>query len=101
MKKIINGKKYNTDTAVIIGYHSNGYYSNNFNYVEESLYRKKTGEFFLHGEGGAMTKYAKSSGDNWGYGEMIIPLTEQEARSWAEKNLDCDEYENAFGEVAE
>lgn len=31
----------------------------------------------------------------------IKPLTEEEARKWAEKHLSVYEYENAFGQVSE
>ena len=102
MKKIINGKKYNTETAKEIGCWSNNYYCNDFNYCKETLYRKQTGEYFLYGHGGAMSKYSQSCGQNtWSGGSEIIPMTETEAREWAEEHLDCDEYEEIFGEVEE
>ena len=101
MKKIINGKKYNTETAEFIGDYS---YSNpsDFHYFSEELYRKKTGEFFLYGEGGPASKYAEAVGVRaCAGGEKIIPLTIDEAKEWAEKNLDADKYEELFGEVEE
>lgn len=101
MKKIINGKKYNTGTAEKMGGHDNGYAINDFNHVTETLYRKKTGEFFLHGEGGGLSRYASSCGDSMGWGEQIIPLTEKEAEEWAEARLEVDDYEAIFGEVRE
>lgn len=102
MKKIINGKKYDTETASKAGSWSNGGGWRDFSHFEEILYRKKTGEFFLYGEGGPMTKYAVSTGQNsWSGGERIIPLTYENARKWAEEHLDGDEYEEIFGEVTE
>ena len=102
MKKIINGKKYDTETASEVGSWSNGGGWRDFSHFEETLYRKKTGEFFLFGEGGPMTKYAVSTGQNsWSGGERIIPLTHENARKWAEEHLDGDEYEEIFGEVTE
>ena len=101
MKKIINGKKYNTETAKLIDERT---YSNpsDFNYVKESLYVKKTGELFLHGDGGAASPYAKRSSSNSWYGsEGIIPLTEREAMSWMEKYSTVELFEQTFGEVAE
>ena len=101
MKKIINGKVYNTQTAEWVGEMSWGNMSN-FAYCNEELYRKRTGEYFLFGEGGGMSKYAKSVGQNsWGWGEAIIPMTIEEAKVWAEENLDGDEYEKIFGVVEE
>lgn len=102
MKKIINGKKYDTETAQMVGVWDNNLMYNNFSYCAELLYRKHTGEFFLHGKGGAMSKYAVSCGDNsWRGGEKIIPLSEDEACKWAEEHLDWNEYEEIFGEVSE
>lgn len=48
-----------------------------------------------------MTEYAESTGDGYCYGEKIIPLTEDEAKEWAESHLDCDNYESIFGVVEE
>lgn len=101
MKKIINGKKYNTETAQKMGGYDNGYAVNDFNHTTETLYRKKTGEFFLHGEGGGLSRYANAFGDSMGWGEQIIPLTEKEAEEWAEARLEVDEYEAIFGVVRE
>jgi hypothetical protein len=101
MKKIINGKRYDTETAQLIGSTS---YSNrtDFYFWSEELYRKKTGEFFLYGEGGPASKYSRSTGQNsWSGGEKIAPLTREEAQEWAEKYLDADEYEEVFGRIEE
>lgn len=102
MKRIINGKKYDTATAKEIGSASNGGGWRDFSHWEETLYRKKTGEFFLFGEGGPMTCYSVSCGQNsWSGGSAIRPLTEAEAKEWAERYLDVDDYEEIFGEVEE
>ena len=102
MKKIIAGKKYDTETAKALGEYWNGFGFNDFAYVSETLYLKRTGEFFLHGVGGASSKYSQRIGNNsYCSGERIIPLSEAEAREWAEEHLECDEYEKIFGEVEE
>ena len=101
MKRIVKGKAYNTETAERVGSWDNGYFTTDFNYCSEDLYRKRTGEFFLHGEGHAMSIYASHEGNSSGWGEQIIPLTYQEAQEWAEKHLTGDEYEEIFGEVSE
>lgn len=100
MKKIINGKKYDTTTAQKLGFFDNNKVGAAS--VVESLYRKRTGEFFLLGEGGPMSKYAVSTGGgNWAGGTAIIPLSWESARAWAEEHLDAAAYEAIFGEVAE
>lgn len=102
MRRIIHRKMYDTDTATCLGRYDNGYGRGDFNYIEESLYRKKSGELFLHGIGGAMTGYSKRCGQNsWKGGEEIIPLSETGAKKWAEKRISADEYETIFGKVEE
>lgn len=97
MKKIINGKVYDTDKARRLGVDSYSD-SRDFHHWSEVLYQKRTGEFFLYGEGGPMTKYAVSiSNNSWSGGEKIIPLEPDAARKWAEEHLDADEYEQIFG----
>ena len=101
MKKIINGKLYDTDTAKELGCDS---YSSprDFNYWCETIYRKRTGEFFLHGHGGPASKYAESCGQNtWTGGEKIIPLNYKAAQEWVEEHLDADDYQQIFGDVTE
>ena len=101
MNKIINGKRYNTETAKALASYS---YSNrmDFHFFEETLYQKSTGEFFLYGIGGAASKYARSIEQNtWAGGEKIMPLSVDNARAWAEKYLTGDEYEEIFGIVEE
>lgn len=101
MKKIINGRKYDTETAKEIGCWSNGYPCGNFNWCQETLYKKKTGEYFLYGEGGALTQYSRDTWDGRTGSSQIIPMTENEVKEWSENKLSCDEYEALFGEVEE
>lgn len=101
MKKIINKKIYDTDTAKEIANYSNGYSWGNYYHVHETLYRKKTGEFFLHGCGGAMTEYSNFKYGCWSGGERIVPLTEQETKVWVTAFCDADTYITLFGEVEE
>lgn len=102
MKKIVNKKCYDTCTATCLAEYQNGSDFRSFAYVCESLYLKRTGEFFLHGEGGALSKYAQHYSDNsYSGGEVIIPLTEGEARQWCEEHCDADVYEDIFDAVSE
>lgn len=101
MKKIINGKKYNTETAKCVGNGTSNCGVTDFRYFDESLYLKKTGEFFLHGKGGGMTKYAIEVCGSMMGSEKIIPLSQQEARAWGERYLDVEKYEEVFGVVEE
>ena len=102
MKKIINGRLYNTNTAKCVGYFSNDLEYNDINAFEEKLYRKKNGEFFLYGWGGANTEFAEKCGTrSWCSGESIRPISINEAKEWAEENLSADKYIDCFGDVDE
>lgn len=102
MKRIINGRKYDTETATEI-YEWSDNAPRDFSYIEETLYRKRTGEYFLGCYGGPMTRYAEREayGSGYTYGSAITPMTYDEARSWAEGHMPVDEYEAEFGEVPE
>lgn len=102
MRKIINNKVYDTATSTWIGSSDNGREYNDLAYSGETLYRKRTGEYFLHGEGGPMTSYAVRTGSNsWSGSERITPISYAAARQWAEDHLSADAYEAEFGAVTE
>ncbi len=85
MKRIIDGKIYDTETAEELGFDS---YSNpgDFQYWEEGLFKTKKGAFFLAGSGGAMSKYAESRGNgSTGGGSHIMLITKEEAFDWLQE----------------
>lgn len=97
MNKVIQGKRYDTETATKKAFVCSNVSSRDFSYWEETLYQKRTGEYFLFGQGGPMSRYAVSEGNNtWSGGAKIIPLSEGQARKWAEQHLDGDEYDEIF-----
>lgn len=102
MKKIIKNKVYDTATAHKLAAWYSSCPTSDFGYYDETLYLKKTGEYFLYGSGNAMSPYSQRCGQNeWCGGESIQPLTYEEARTWAEEHLDGDEYCAIFGEPEE
>lgn len=102
MKKVIDGALYNTDTAQELGNVTPaGNNQSDFNYFRETLYRTKSGKYFLHGEGHGNSRYGEWHGNTGGWGEQIRPYTPEEARKWAEDNLEADEYAQIFGKPEE
>lgn len=98
MKQIIKGKLYDTQTAKKLAEASSNLSCTDFGYWEEELYRKKTGEYFVHGHGGPMSHYARSTGTNsWSGGEGVRPISYDGAKKWAEDNLSADKYIELFG----
>lgn len=102
MNKVIKGKRYDTNTAKAVVTYSADCPASDFSYYRETLYQKRTGEFFLHGRGNSASKYAESCGQNsWMSGEEIVPITTAKAQEWVEKHFDADIYEKIFGKVEE
>ena len=87
MIKIIDKKRYNTETAELLCAYTNGYFCNDLNYRSQDLYRTSKGAFFMHHEGGAMSDMGQSCGTNSVCGsEDIELLSEIEARCFLEKH---------------
>ncbi|NBK22874.1 MAG: hypothetical protein EOM68_12690 [Spirochaetia bacterium] len=61
--------------------------SNEFTRIDAALYRTKIAKrYFLAGEGGSLTVFARRSSDqNASKGAAIIPISEPEARRYAER----------------
>ena len=99
MHRTIANKTYDTTTAKALGNWQKGYASER-GYISETLYLKKNGEYFLHGEGGPRSRYAQRVAPNtWGYGERILPLSNDEAHAWAENHLNEPIFEGIFSGV--
>lgn len=51
----------------------------------------------MYGGGGPASSYAVQTGSSsWSGSEKITPITINEAKKWAEENLDADDYEKIF-----
>ena len=97
MRKVINGRTFNTETSKRIGSWDNGIYGSDFRSCEEDLYKNTKGAYFLVGEGGPMSKYSVSHGNDTIGSTELIPMTATEAQDWAEGHLEVEEYEAEFG----
>jgi hypothetical protein len=101
MKKIIDGKMYNTETAILVAEYNNGFGCGDFHYVCEELYITKKGAFFLYCEGGALSKYSDTNGNSsWGICK-IIALNEDEAYEWLERYNEVEAIEKYFSDRIE
>jgi len=87
MKKIIEGKKYDTETAELLFEYNNGPEIDNY-YELFCLYKKNTGEYFIYGKTGV--------------DEYWRPLADElAAQEYCLSKLSVDAYEKIFGEVVE
>lgn len=89
MKAIINGKKYNTETAEILHQERRwlGFLGS------ETVFKKKSGEIFIY--------YKPPFFNLFGDKECIKPLNNEECKKYAEAHFTADDYEKLFGCVEE
>ena len=85
MIKIIDGKRYNTDTAEEIFKWTNGKFGN-FEYREKTLFRTKKGNWFIYHYGGPLTDMAiPAEFNSWSSSEDIEPISDEDAYDFLEK----------------
>jgi hypothetical protein len=95
-KAIINGKRYNTETATFVCEGSANCSKSDFKYWSAALYKTQRGNYFLDGEGGPMTQWAKSFDNSSSGSSGIIPIDREEALAFAETHGCIDVVERFF-----
>jgi len=106
MSWIINGKRYNPETATQVVSYNNlcegADSTRDFGYYEETLYLTPRGNWFLAGSGGPASKYSRSTGGN-GYsgGSGCTPIGGVEARKTLERWKEYDLLEKYFSDTLE
>ena len=103
MKAIIGGKRYDTETAqYICDLSPRGFYTGDFRHEETALYRTPRGNWFLAGEGGPMSRWARPEGLN-GYssGAGVRALDPDEARAMLEQHGETEAIERYFADQVE
>jgi hypothetical protein len=103
MKKVIDGRIYDTQTAELLCDVSPGGFSrSDFKWEDTALYRTKSGAFFLAGEGGAASRWRKRYGDSgWAPGDGIELIGASEAKRVVEEHCSTERYIELFGEPEE
>ena len=97
MKRVIDGKLYDTDTAEMID--SDGYDNDDdFNACYEELYKTKSGRFFLMGTGYRRPYCVVNPGGGCSYGRKIVAIEQEEAQRWMEDHSSAATYAQVFGE---
>lgn len=98
LKGIVDGKIYDTKTATEVAAFEH-YPSDNYYLMEEHLYQKKNGKLFLtaHGMGGTPYGYREKHGSDYCCGHVLLPLTDEQAKTWLEMRELVDEHIEIFG----
>lgn len=87
MRRDLDGCIYDTSEAEAIANWSNNLERTDLNYTNETLYRMKNGDYFLHGEGGGDTYYGRPGEDgSWGYGQLLRPFDEYDGLEWCQEH---------------
>jgi len=85
MKKVIDGKNYDTSNADEICDVPSSSAPGDYGWHETTLYRTAKGRFFIAGKGGPRSMWAESVGQNsWRAGQGIRTITVEEARQFME-----------------
>jgi hypothetical protein len=88
MKTVLDGIRYDTNKAEIVGSYNIGPGSNDFR-TRKRLCMTSNGCFFLAGERGAMTEFPHTCSDNSRTaGSRIVPISAEEPLRWAEQYLE-------------
>lgn len=99
MKKIIKNKVYDTNTAILIARADHENIKDTYGATcKQALYRKKTGELFVHLESGTSLTLHSVLQNDYRQGRGIYPLTYDQAKKWAENELNADVWEHIFGD---
>jgi len=96
MKRIIDGKRYDTATAECVAYVGNDYNRGDFKRESTHLYRSNKGAWFVAGNGGPLSRWARMAGNMWTDGEGIEAVTPHEARMLLEAHNETAEIERWF-----
>ncbi len=98
MKAVIDRKRYDTETATAVASWDNGGDPSDFKHCEETLYVTKNGAYFLHGEGGGLSKYAEilEAGRARCSGSAIVPMKPDEALDWLQAKQKVNAIEKYF-----
>jgi|SRR5215472_2324909 len=98
MKRIIDGKRYDTDTAEHVAEVGNDYNRSDFRWEVSNVYTTKRAAWFIAGKGGPMSRWARKveGGGTWTDGEGLEVLTQDEARELLEQHNAIEALEQYF-----
>lgn len=83
MRKVINGKTYRSHTAHLIVTLPSPFPKTDNKWHDTRLYRNQQGAYFLAGEGGTRSRWAKNTPRGAIEGEGIEPISKAEALACA------------------
>lgn len=97
-QQVIDGKRYDTETARLVYNWDSGHSSDDFNQRSKGLYRTTNGNWFILHAGGPATDMAKWYGDSCSGGQSIEPVTEEGAFAFLQEHSGDSEANAAIEE---
>lgn len=101
MRSIIGGLIYDTEKAKQIADYEPPVNRGDFQWYSESLYVTAKGNWFLVGEGNAMSPYSCREGSGRGPGSRLRPLSNDDAQAWLEERREVEALEEYFADKLE
>jgi hypothetical protein len=88
IRKVIEGKVYDTDTALFVHalFEDKGSIGLNFFVERTNLYRTRRGQFFIAGESGALKRWGQRYDDSYGPGRGLKLVSDAEAQRFLEES---------------
>jgi len=100
MQQVIDRTLYDTEQAEEIARYAPNTGTGDYNRLVETLYKTASGEYFLHGDGGAATEWAEKHGTQRMPNEEIRLFTDEDAVEWCEKRkVDGEVIVDEFGHL--
>ncbi|SHI16452.1 hypothetical protein SAMN02745823_02932 [Sporobacter termitidis DSM 10068] len=96
MRKIVNGKTYNTTAARLVGEWRSMSSARNSDWCHEMLFQTDGGEYFLWGCGGTLSAYKTAGAVTRSSRAGITPLSLEKAMAWARVHLKHATYIKEF-----
>ncbi len=90
MTKVIDGKKYSTETATEVAEFYNTHDRSNFSHYSETLYITPKGNWFVQVDGGPLTTAAVHNGNETSGSCYLEAYSPEEALEWLSEHADGD-----------
>ena len=94
--KIIDGKRYDTETAERICFAGNNHDRSDFRCLDVALYRTPKGAWFIEGFGGASSRFAHNTGNGFCGSEDLQVIEWADAREIMEREGCTPDLEKYF-----
>ena len=104
MKRVLEGRRFDTHApqTIEVAERYSDVGKSDYRWWHEQLYRTGRGHWFLVGEGGPLTRWARRLDDGTSTGgRKLVPITTTDAQRWLEQHDEVGIIELYFGDSLE